>query len=97
MKMTLHIDEALLERVAAIYGCESKTAAVALALGEMERRHTLKRYADRGLGFSAEELREAVDPDYDLMATRHGSAPGRNAKSATAIKSTKAHGRNRAR
>ena len=29
MKMTLHIDEALLDRVTAIYGCESKTAAVA--------------------------------------------------------------------
>jgi Arc/MetJ family transcription regulator len=70
MKMTLHIDERLLDRVAAIYGCESKTAAVDLALKEMERRHKLRSYAERGLGFSAEVLRESVDPDYDLMASR---------------------------
>lgn len=88
MKMTLHIDEALLDRVTAIYGCESKTAAVALALGELERRHKLRGYADRGLGLSAAELREAVDPTYDLMATRYGTAAAATAKS---------HGRRRAR
>jgi Arc/MetJ family transcription regulator len=94
MKMTLHIDEALLERVTAIYGCESKTAAVALALGEMERRHSLRSYADRGLGLSASELREAVDPAYDLMASRYGTASPAKTSSKTASKS---HGRRSAR
>lgn len=88
MKMTLHIDEALLDRVTAIYGCESKTAAVALALGEMERRHTLRNYADKGLGLTADELREAVDPGYDLTASRYGT---------TAKAPSKTHGRRRAR
>ena len=88
MKMTLHIDEALLERVTAIYGCESKTAAVALALSEMERRHTLRSYAKTGLGLTADELREAVDPGYDLMASRYGT---------TAKTPAKTHGRRRAR
>lgn len=88
MKMTLHIDEALLERVTAIYGCESKTAAVALALSEMERRHKLRSYAGRGLGFSASELRNAVDPSYDLLASRHGSTPAA---------SSQPHGRRRTR
>ncbi len=88
MKMTLHIDEALLERVTAIYGCESKTAAVALALSEMERRHTLRSYAKTGLGLTADELREAVDPGYDLTASRYGT---------TAKTPAKTHGRHRAR
>lgn len=70
MKMTLHIDEALLERVVTAYGCESKTAAVDLALREMERKDRLAGFAKTGLGFSAAELREAVDPDYDVMAGR---------------------------
>lgn len=91
MKMTLHIDEALLERVTAIYGCESKTAAVALALGEMDRRHKLRSYADRGLGLSAAELREAVDPEYDLMANRYGSSA-----KVSSVTTSKPHGRRRA-
>ncbi|MBX3734648.1 MAG: type II toxin-antitoxin system VapB family antitoxin [Verrucomicrobiae bacterium] len=95
MKMTLHIDEALLDRVTAIYGCESKTAAVALALGELERRHTLKRYAERGLGFTPDELRESLDPSYDLMATRYGTlAPAAGPRVPAA---SKPHGRRRAR
>lgn len=70
MKMTLHIDEALLDRVVAVYGCDSKTAAVDLALREMERRNKLAGFARTGLGFSAAELRGSVDPDYDVMAGR---------------------------
>jgi len=98
MKMTLHIDEALLNRVTSIYGCESKTAAVALALRELERRHTLKSYAGRGLGFTPGELRESLDPAYDLMASRYGSAvPAKGTAPATTSTSRKPHGRRRAR
>jgi len=96
MKMTLHIDEALLDRVTAIYGCESKTAAVALALTELERRHQMRSYAERGLGFTGSELRESLDPAYDLMASRYGAAaPGTTAASTAAP--SKPHGRRRAR
>ncbi|MBN8248517.1 MAG: type II toxin-antitoxin system VapB family antitoxin [Verrucomicrobia bacterium] len=95
MKMTLHIDEALLDRVTAIYGCESKTAAVALALGELERRHKLKSYADRGLGFTPGELRESLDPSYDLMASRYGA--GGPAAAPVIPADPKPHGRRRAR
>lgn len=77
MKMTLHIDDALLDRVVSIYGCDSKTAAVDFALREMERRHHLATYASTGLGLSADELKDAVAPDYDVLATRHPGA-GKN-------------------
>jgi Arc/MetJ family transcription regulator len=88
MKMTLHIDEALLDKVTSLYGCDSKTAAVDLALREMERRHALKSYAERGLGFTAAELRESVEPGYDVVESRLSSLGGTPAKS---------HGRRRAR
>ncbi len=83
MKMTLHIDDALLDRVVSIYGCDSKTAAVDFALREMERRHRLASYADTGLGLATDELKDAVAPDYDVLATRHtgtGKAKSRKAK-----------------
>ena len=83
MKMTLHIDDSLLDRVIAIYGCDSKTAAVDFALREMERRHKLASYARTGLGLTADELRDAVAPGYDVMATRStgaGKSKARKAK-----------------
>lgn len=83
MKMTLHIDAELLERVMAAVGAASKTQAVDLALREMDRRTRLTRLAAEGLGLSAEELKEVVDPAYDLGAVRqretgvhYGRKPG---------------------
>ncbi len=70
MKMTMHIDEDLLERVMRLHDCASKTEAVNLALRELERRHALAGYAKSGLGLSAAELREGVDADYDVLKTR---------------------------
>jgi Arc/MetJ family transcription regulator len=61
MKMTLHIDDELLERVMAATGAGSKTKAVDLALREMDRRAELKRLTAEGLGLSAEELKEVFD------------------------------------
>ena len=80
MKMTMHIDEALLGRVMDIYGCESKTEAVNLALREMERRHLLRGYARSGLGLSAIELREGVAKEYDVLADRKAGVPKRHGK-----------------
>jgi len=62
MKMTLHIDDALLERVMAATGTDSKTRAVDIALREMDRRAELKRLTSEGLGLSPEELKEVYDP-----------------------------------
>lgn len=75
MKMTMHIDEVLLASVMEEYGFESKTEAVAKALFEMNRRAKLKRFATEGLGLTANELKNAVDPNYDLMALRAAEIP----------------------
>ncbi len=75
MKMTMHIDDGLLARVMEATGATSKTKAIDLALREMDRRATLLRMCNEGLGLSAEELHEAVDPAYDLEAIRKREMP----------------------
>jgi len=60
--MTMHIDEAILDRVMKSTGARSKTHAIDIALREMVRRDELKRLAAAGLGLSADELKEAFDP-----------------------------------
>jgi len=62
MKMTMHIDEDVLDRVMTITGAKTKTAAVEIALKEMARRHKMKELFSAGLGLSPEELRNAYDP-----------------------------------
>lgn len=62
MKMTMHIDEEVLERVMKITGAKTKTAAVEMALTEMARRHKMKELFSAGLGMSPDELRNALDP-----------------------------------
>jgi Arc/MetJ family transcription regulator len=80
MKMTMHIDEGLLDRVMKLYGCESKTEAVHLALREMERRHLLRGYGKTGLGLAALDLREGVAADYDVLAGREAGRPASHGK-----------------
>jgi Arc/MetJ family transcription regulator len=75
MKMTMHIDEKLLTSVMEAYGFESKTEAVEKALWEMDRRAKLKVFASEGLGLTPDELADAVDPNYDLMALRVAEIP----------------------
>jgi Arc/MetJ family transcription regulator len=70
MKMTMHIDEELLERVVKMFGCSSKTEAVEMALREMDRKARFRDFAKAGLGFTAEELKNAVEPDYDIPSMR---------------------------
>jgi len=76
MKMTMHIDEALLSRVMEAYGCVSKTEAVEMALTEMDRRKRFQAFVKEGLGFTPKELGAAVDADYDVMALRVAETPG---------------------
>jgi Arc/MetJ family transcription regulator len=63
MKMTMHIDEDVLERVMKITGAKTKTAAVEIALNEMARRHKMKELFSAGLGLTPEELKNSFDPN----------------------------------
>ena len=62
MKMTMHIDEEVLERVMKLTGAKTKTAAVELALKEMARRHKMKELFSQGLGLTPDELRAEFAP-----------------------------------
>lgn len=66
MKMTMHIDDALLERVIASHGFASKTEAVEAALREMDRQARMKEFRAHGLGLTPEELADALVPGYRL-------------------------------
>lgn len=70
MKMTMHIDETLLEAVIGEYGFASKTEAVDTALREMDRRARLRRFSIEGLGLTREELKAAYEPTYDINLLR---------------------------
>jgi hypothetical protein len=76
MKMTMHIDEGILERVMKWTGASSKTEAVDLALKEMDRKARLAEFGKSGLGLTRAELMEAVDPSYDLVSLRLAESPG---------------------
>jgi Arc/MetJ family transcription regulator len=80
MKMTMHIDEALLKRVMEEYECETKTEAVEMALREMDRRMRFKELGMRGLEMTPEEIGDAVDPNYDLNAMRVAETPTKYGK-----------------
>lgn len=79
MKMTMHIDEAVLADVMELTGAASKTEAVELALREMARRHRQRRMLKEGLQLTPEqwdaEARPAAadlidPPDIDHEAVR---------------------------
>ncbi len=82
MKMTMHIDDDLLARVMKEYELETKTDAVHFALRELDRRARLKVFAKEGLGLTAEELKDAVFPEYQLemMKVAEDEKPYGNAR-----------------
>jgi Arc/MetJ family transcription regulator len=82
MKMTMHIDEKLLQRVMEHHNFESKTEAVDFALREIDRKAKLRAYAKTGLGFTAKELKEGVYADYDVVALRVAETPAKHGKRA---------------
>ena len=71
MKMTMHIDEALLEEVMAATGAASKTAAVHEALRKVAVKYRQRERWRRDLGMTAEELAAAYDPDVALGLRGH--------------------------
>ena len=80
MKMTMHIDEALLDRVIESYGYASKTEAVEMALRELDRRTRFRELGKAGMGMTPEELGDAVDPNYDLTSSRVAEPPSKYGK-----------------
>ena len=75
MKMTMYIDDELLARVMEATGATSKTKAIDLALREMDRRARLIKLSSAGLGLTADELKDAVDPAYSLEEMRKRETP----------------------
>jgi len=59
MKMTMHIDEEVLDRVMKITGAKTKRQAVEIALNDMARRHKMKELFTAGLGLTPDELKAA--------------------------------------
>ncbi len=57
MKMTMHIDEDVLDRVMQITGAKTKRQAVEIALNDMARRHKMKELFSQGLGLTADQLK----------------------------------------
>ena len=70
MKVTMNIDDDLLARVMASSGIKSKTAAVNHTLREWDRRTRLRDMLEKIAAHSEEELRDAFDPNYDILASR---------------------------
>jgi len=75
MKMTMYIDEELLARVMEATGTTSKTKAIDLALREMDRKAKLIKLSAAGLGLTPDELKDALDPAYNLEEMRHRETP----------------------
>ena len=72
MKMTMHIDEDVLDRVMKITGAKTKTAAVEIALNEMARRHKMKELFSAGLGLTPDELKAEFAPGPADALDDHG-------------------------
>ncbi len=75
MKMTMYVDDALLARVMKATGITSKTKAIDMALREMDRKAELIRLSSTGLELSPSELKDALDPAYDLEEMRKRETP----------------------
>lgn len=73
-KMTMFIDEALLERVMKLTGLKTKTETVEFALREAERKTRLSKFIAKEK-VSADVWKGSLDPAYDLMALRVAEVP----------------------
>jgi xanthine dehydrogenase molybdopterin-binding subunit B len=80
MKMTMHIDEDLLERVIKSHGFSSKTEAVEMALREMDRRSRFMTVVKKGMGLTPVQLAQSVEPEYDLLTMRVAETPKKYGK-----------------
>lgn len=75
MKMTMNIDEKVLKEVMESYDLATKTDAVDFALKELVRLEKLRKMGREGWGFTPQELKDSVDPNYDVDAMRVAESP----------------------
>lgn len=75
MKITLNVDDALLDRVVESTGAKTKTAAIDFALREVDRRAQLTKALARGSGISGKELTKLFDPASDPATMRVAEDP----------------------
>ena len=87
MKLTLNIDDELLDRVREMTGAKTKTDAIHIALNEMDRRHKLRELlAKDDFGMTSADWKAAwVDPGPDaedftaMVAKTPGKSTGATA------------------
>ena len=65
MKLTINLDDALMERVMKITGATTKTEAIHFALREVDRKARLIDVLREGLGADPDELRSMFDEASD--------------------------------
>ena len=75
MKMTLNIDDELLDRVMKFTGAKTKTEVIDNALKEMDRRATLSALLADDFGMTSEDWKNALDPAYDVETMRAAETP----------------------
>lgn len=66
MKLTLNIDDDLLERVRVMTGAKTKTEAIDYALREIDRRNRLRELLAEDIGLTPAEWRKAFDDSSEL-------------------------------
>jgi Arc/MetJ family transcription regulator len=75
MKITMNIDDSLLESVMKATGIKSKTGAVDHVLREWDRRNKLRSLLENNLGLSESDLIHAFDDNYDVLSSRIAEDP----------------------
>jgi len=73
MKTTIEIDEEKLSSIMRMTGISTMKDAVDWALNEAMRIATINHVMEHP--WTAEEAKNAVDPDYDIIAIRNSSVP----------------------
>jgi Arc/MetJ family transcription regulator len=101
MKLTLNIDDELLDRVREMTGAKTKTDAIHLALHEMDRRHKLiAMLAKDDFGMTSADWKSAwadPGPGAEDFAAKVAEAPRKPARTAAVKKTVKYEGKPRPR
>ena len=93
MKLTLNIDDELLDRVREMTGAKTKTDAIHIALNEMDRRHKLiAMLAKDDFGMTSADWKSAwadPGPDAEDFLAKVAEAPAKTATATTPKKPVK--------
>lgn len=74
VKITLNVDDTLLNTAMEYFDVSSKTKAIDLSLREIARKRKLMEIGRKGLGMSSEEIKNIFDEDYDILSLRAAEA-----------------------